>query len=85
MFCPPKWKYETRFDDAFEISSKGMFIAFCPNEDNAKLIAKAPELVDLLERILIEVLDERSTLDSNLQDEIKQLLSGIYGGLYYEQ
>ena len=80
MFCPPKWKYETRFDNAYEISSKGFLIAYCfANEDDAKLISHAPELFELLELVLN---DESSTLDLALRNKAKRLFQDIIGGIY---
>ena len=80
MFCPPKWKYETRFDNAYEISSKGILIAYCfANEDDAKLISHAPELFELLELVLT---DDTSTLNPALRNKAIVLFQDIIGGDY---
>ncbi len=79
-FVPGKWEYNRRFQyphEFYEIHCRDSYIAGCPYEGNARLIACAPELFNLLEEILF---DEESQISPEFKTKAEFLLKRVLRG-----
>ena len=79
-FTPGKWESDALYGDHFAVFANEHVVADCfGNEANARLIAAAPELYELLKEELIPTSDYGGILSFSREDKLSELFVRIDG------